>query len=100
MKTLSLNESERIARLARLHFSPEDAEKINRELSQIIAFADALEALSVDDALPFSPEGQPQNRLRADRSVPSLSREAILQNAPQSDGACFLVPRTVEEGTE
>ena len=34
--------------------------------------------------------------LRSDCAEPSMERTALLQNAPQTDGTYFVVPKTVE----
>ena len=98
MEKISPETFTRIARLARLSFSAEEKETMRADIAKMVSFADEVSSLSTDSVPPFLPEGSAQNSFRADAEEPSLTRREALQNAPSCDNACFLVPRTVEEG--
>ena len=98
MNGISSHEFDHIAHLARLRFSSKERAQMMEEMAQMIAFADALCAAPSEGGNDCLPGGQSSARFRDDLPTPSFPREDILQNAPLTDGACFLVPRTVEEG--
>ena len=83
----------RVAKLARLAIEEDKREKFERQMSDIIAMVEDLPPLE-DAEIGLNP-GVPM-RLREDVVIPSLPREEILQNAPQAEAGCVVVPRTVE----
>lgn len=88
--SLSLSEVEHIAELARLTLSQAEKERLQEQLSAVLAYADRLQELETETV---SPARLPARRsLRADLSRPSTPRDDVLFNAPASDGAYFLVP--------
>lgn len=56
-----------------------------------------LEKLRLPEVLDITMELTRENamELRPDIAEPSLSREQVLQNAPQKQAGCFVVPKTV-----
>lgn len=93
---ITMQEIEHLAKLSKLSLSEEEKERLTGEMQSILAFADKLSALDTKGADPtmFAAEGQ--NVFREDIIIPSLPAEAILQNAPEADMQCFVVPKTVE----
>jgi aspartyl-tRNA(Asn)/glutamyl-tRNA(Gln) amidotransferase subunit C len=39
----------------------------------------------------------PHDAMREDKAGPSLAREAVMENAPETDGAFFKVPKVIEK---
>ncbi len=83
----------RLASLARLRIEPGDMEKFGSKLRDIVAMVERLpelteETLALDIQNPMV--------LRPDEVTPSLRREEILANAPQTEAGCVVVPRTLE----
>lgn len=91
-------ELERLADLARLSLAGEDREQLNEELEQIIGYMSMLDGLDTDGVEPMHHVIPLKNILREDFISPSPPRELLLQNAPDTDGECWLVPRAVEGG--
>ncbi len=92
---ITMQEIEHLARLSKLALSDEEKERLTGEMQSILSFADKLSALdTVADPTMFAGEGQ--NVFREDEIQPSLSTAEILQNAPEQDMECFVVPKTVE----
>ncbi len=90
-----MQEIEHLAKLSKLELCEEEKERLTGEMQGILAFADKLSALSTTaDPTMFAGEGK--NVFREDEICPSLSTDAILQNAPDKDMGCFVVPKTVE----
>ena len=89
-------EVEHIATLSRLELSDAERERAATELSQIIGYFEALSELDTENIEPTMHALPLENVLRADAIAPGLSREAALQNAPESADGMFQVPRVVE----
>jgi len=90
------DEVRRIAELARLELREEDLDRVARELSAVLDYAQALKRLDLADCEPlgFAPPGTP---LRAD--VPDgqgLSQAEAVAMAPEAEGGLFLVPPVIE----
>lgn len=91
-------ELERLADLARLSLAGEDREGLNEELEQMIGYMSVLDGLDTDGVEPMHHVISLKNILREDFASPSTPRALLLQNAPVSDGVCWIVPRAVEGG--
>lgn len=93
---LTSTEVEHIALLSRLEISADEKERAATELSQILDSFQKLAELDTKNVPPTQHVLPVENVLRADEIAPTLSREAALQNAPQSADGMFQVPRVVE----
>lgn len=95
MTGMDAEEVRRIAALARIRVTPEEAARLARDLDRIVAYVASLAEVQ----LPPEAESLTyfdQDVHREDRTAAPLDREAALHNAPETDGAWFLVPRIVE----
>ena len=82
-----------IAKLSRLKIEDDKLNKFETEMQNIIGMVEHLPSL--DDKL----DGVDVNHtmtLREDVVKPSLRRDDILRNAPQTQAGCVVVPKTVE----
>lgn len=82
-----------LAKLSRLYVDDAKVPKFQQEMEKIIEMVDNLPQLSggnigVDPSNPM--------QLREDKVTPSLRREEILRNAPQTEAGCVVVPKIVE----
>lgn len=90
----------RMAALARLDVPPETQARFTRQFADILTYMDILNEVDTTAVAPmyspveYSPLEHAENR-RADTARPSPPREDVLRNAPQQDGAYFIVPRIV-----
>ena len=89
-----------VARLARLNLSPEEMERFTIQLDSILAYIDKLNELDTSNVEPISHVIDVCNAFRDDMVGPSFSREAALENAPDTEQGFFKVPRIIgdEEG--
>ena len=94
---ISREEVEQVARLARLHLSEEELERMREQLDAILAYIDKLRELDVEGVEPTSHAVPLVNVMRDDERAPSLSQEAALANAPDRAGELFRVPRIIED---
>ena len=83
-----------IANLAKLSVSPEELDELTRDMSEIIGFADTINAASAE-ASDFDNINNLSNVFREDVVVPSCDREEILKNAENRDDGYFLVKKRV-----
>jgi aspartyl-tRNA(Asn)/glutamyl-tRNA(Gln) amidotransferase subunit C len=94
--SLTPEEVDHIALLARLDLSAGERERAGRELSQILNHFEQLNQLDTTDVEPTSHVFPVVNVLREDQVRPSLPRNEVLLNAPEQADGMFQVPRVVE----
>jgi aspartyl-tRNA(Asn)/glutamyl-tRNA(Gln) amidotransferase subunit C len=94
---ISRADVEHVARLARLHLTDDELERMRVQLDVILAYIDKLTALNVDGVEPTSHAVPLVNVMRADALAPSLSQDDALANAPDRAGEFFRVPRIIED---
>jgi aspartyl-tRNA(Asn)/glutamyl-tRNA(Gln) amidotransferase subunit C len=81
-----------VARLARLRLTEEELDRMQRELSGVLAHVDRIAALDLENVPPTSHVVQLENVLRDDEVVDGLTAEQALANAPDPDEGAFRVP--------
>jgi aspartyl-tRNA(Asn)/glutamyl-tRNA(Gln) amidotransferase subunit C len=95
--------------LANLELTPVERERMVRDLSSIL---DYIDQLNEADTANLEPMAQISDRygvdaaktgtarfayaMRPDQVRPSLPHEAVMQNAPDTDGTFFKVPKVIE----
>jgi len=94
---LSREEVLHVARLARLHLTEEELERLRAQLDAILAYVDKLRELDVEGVEPTSHAVPLVDVMRDDSLAPCLPQEAALANAPDRDGEFFRVPRIIED---
>lgn len=97
--SIDATEVRRIARLARLRFTDEEAAQFSGQLSRIIEYMELLQTAPTDGVEPLNHPTPLANVLRADQPRPGLSTEEALQNAPQRDAQFFRVPAVLDGGS-
>lgn len=95
--TISREEVEHVARLARLDLTDEEIERFRGQLSVILERARRIQSLPLDDVPPTAHPIDLRNVLRPDEVVPSVDSGRILENAPDREDDFFKVPRILEE---
>jgi aspartyl-tRNA(Asn)/glutamyl-tRNA(Gln) amidotransferase subunit C len=81
-----------VARLARLHLSDEEIERMPAELSKILDHIETINQLDLEEVPPTSHVIELENVLREDVPRPSWPRERILEGAPDASDEGFRVP--------
>jgi len=94
---ISREEVQHVARLARLHLTDEEAERMREQLDAILAYIDKLRELDVEGVEPTAHAVPLVNVMRDDVLVPCLPQEQALANAPDRAGEFFRVPRIIED---
>jgi aspartyl-tRNA(Asn)/glutamyl-tRNA(Gln) amidotransferase subunit C len=87
---------ERIAALARLELTGDEAVRFAGQLTSILAYADQIRQVDTTGVESDVASGAPP-QWREDVPVPSLERDAVLESAPDADrtAGLFKVPRVL-----
>lgn len=94
--TLTRQEVERIAALARLELTDEEKERYREQLSAILDYVDQLQELDTSKIEPTSSVLPRRSRLREDRPERGLPADEVLDNAPDREQNQFRVPPVLE----
>jgi aspartyl-tRNA(Asn)/glutamyl-tRNA(Gln) amidotransferase subunit C len=88
---------ERIASLARLELTEEEKTLFTRQLADILAYAEQLQAIDTSGVPPMAHVHANESSERADEERPSLEVAEALANAPDGvpDAGLFRVPRVI-----
>jgi aspartyl-tRNA(Asn)/glutamyl-tRNA(Gln) amidotransferase subunit C len=86
----------RIARLARIKVTDEEAKALEKELSGILDWVKQLDEVDVGNVEPMTRVIPMTLRKRDDKVTDGEIPEQVLANAPQREGDFFVVPKVVE----
>ena len=84
-----------VAKLARLHLAGPEMQRLEGQLESILEYVAKVREVDVTGIEPMAHALPLANVLRNDVVEPSLPVEAVLQNAPESDGPFFKVPKII-----
>lgn len=94
--TIDTKTIQKVANLARLKISDEDADKYGPQLSNIINFVEQLSEVNTDDVEPLASPVDIALRLREDKVTDGNIQKEVLANAPEELEDFFVVPKVVE----
>jgi aspartyl-tRNA(Asn)/glutamyl-tRNA(Gln) amidotransferase subunit C len=94
--SLSLDDVYRIAHLARIEITPDQAERTLAQLNDILAMIEKMRAVDTTGVEPMAHPLGGSQRLRDDVVTAIEDREANMKNAPEQQDGLFLVPRVIE----
>ena len=86
----------RVARLARIAVTEDDAERMTGELNNILGFVAQLDEVNVDGVEPLTSIVPMELRRRGDVVSDGGKAADIVANAPATEEDYFLVPKVVE----
>jgi aspartyl-tRNA(Asn)/glutamyl-tRNA(Gln) amidotransferase subunit C len=92
---LSPQEAATVARLARLRLPEETLGRFAAQMGDILSYMETLNALDTRDVEPLYGPVEHEAPLRPDVAVKTCTRDEVLQNAPETDGRFFIVPKIV-----
>ncbi|HKJ10740.1 MAG TPA: Asp-tRNA(Asn)/Glu-tRNA(Gln) amidotransferase subunit GatC [Gammaproteobacteria bacterium] len=93
---LDPSEVRNIAHLARLGIDEQDIPAYARNLSDILAFVEQLNAVDTSDIAPLAHPLDATQRLRPDAVTEADQRDHFQSIAPQVEAGLFLVPKVIE----
>ena len=94
--SLSSQDIERIAHLARIRVTPADVLDVQAKLDGIFKLIDEMQAVNTQGIEPMSHGLDMVLRLRDDAVTETNHREKYQKNAPQAADGYFLVPKVIE----
>ena len=96
MAKINREQVDRVAALARLSFSDDEAVRIGSDLEAILDYVETLNELDTDGIEPMSHVIPLDAPMREDRAVAALDPELAVANAPMRDGSAFVVPKVID----
>jgi aspartyl-tRNA(Asn)/glutamyl-tRNA(Gln) amidotransferase subunit C len=98
--SLTSQEIDRIANLARLELQPAEAERMREQINGFFSIVEAMQAVDTTGveplAHPVAAIQDVQLRLREDAVSEPNNREANQRSAPAVERGLFLVPKVIE----
>jgi len=93
---LDLDQVRRIAHLARIEITDDEAQRTLDQLSDIFAMIERMRAVDTTGIEPMAHPLGGHQRLRDDAVTEPDQRTLNLANAPEQQDGLFLVPRVIE----
>ncbi len=99
-----------VAELANLELTAEERARMVKDLNSILDHVDRLNQVDTSNVPPMAQSsdryGIDESKtgtarfayaMREDKTGPSLPRDVVMKNAPETDGAFFKVPKVIEK---
>jgi aspartyl-tRNA(Asn)/glutamyl-tRNA(Gln) amidotransferase subunit C len=86
----------RIARLARIKITDEEAQSLEKELSQILNWVEQLDEIDTKDVEPMTRVVAQELKRRKDVVTDGEIADDVIRNAPVADDHFYVVPKVVE----
>ncbi|MDQ3021093.1 MAG: Asp-tRNA(Asn)/Glu-tRNA(Gln) amidotransferase subunit GatC [Bacteroidota bacterium] len=94
---VTINDVDKIAKLAKLKFADDEKIKLQKELNKILEYIDQLNELNLENVEPLENINETENMLRKDEAEKWLTTEEALKNAPSKTGKFFKVPKVLDK---
>lgn len=94
---VTLNDVDKIAKLAKLKFADEEKVKLQKDLNKVLEYIDHLNELDLEGVEPLENINETENVLRKDEVFTWLTTEEALKNAPAKTGKFFKVPKVLDK---
>lgn len=94
--SLSKQDIDHIARLARLEVAPQEKGDYVEKLSQIIELVEQLRAVDTTGVVPMAHPLDMVQRLRPDSVTETDQRDYLQQNARDTENGLYTVPKVIE----
>ncbi|GAB2670943.1 Asp-tRNA(Asn)/Glu-tRNA(Gln) amidotransferase subunit GatC [Paenibacillus thermoaerophilus] len=94
--SISVQDVEHVAKLARLKLSDQEKEQFTVQLNAILKYAEKLNELDTEGVPPTSHVIPIANVMREDVVRESLPLDKVMRNAPEEEDGQFKVPAVLE----
>ena len=94
--SLTEDQVQQIATLARLKLKPEEHAELVDKLSRIVDFVDHLSEADTQGVVPMAHPLDVAQRLRPDAVTETDDRDRFQENAPSVTDGLYLVPKVIE----
>ena len=98
MADISRDDVQHVAHLARLHLDDDEIDRMQTQLSNILAAIETLRDVDTSHVGPTASVIQLENVMRDDEATRPMPRDVALANAPLRDDPFLRVPTVLEEG--
>lgn len=88
---------DKVAKLAKLQFTPEETAVIQKDLDKILAFVDQINKVDTSGVEPLTHLNKEVNVLREDDVEETITQQEALKNAPQKDSDYFKIPKVLSK---
>lgn len=96
-QTIDEKEVQRIATLAKLHFTEEETKVIAQDLNRILGFCQKLADVDTEGVEPLIFMNDDVNSFREDEPHTPITHEEALKNAPDKNSDYFKVPKFLDK---
>ena len=86
----------RVANLARIRLTDEEAAALGPQLNHILGYVDSLQSLDTQNVAPTAHPHDAAMPLRADIPANPNRREALQRGAPATESGLYVVPKVIE----
>jgi aspartyl-tRNA(Asn)/glutamyl-tRNA(Gln) amidotransferase subunit C len=101
---VGLDEVRHVATLANLELSEDELPRMARDLNAVLGYIAQLNELDTAEVAPMAQASEALGlvaatageTLRTDAVKPSVDRVAVMEQAPETDGRFFKVPKVIE----
>jgi aspartyl-tRNA(Asn)/glutamyl-tRNA(Gln) amidotransferase subunit C len=94
--SLTIDDVEKIAHLARLDMQPNDAASLQQDLSNILNLVEQMNAVDTQNVQPMAHPLSMSQRLREDAATEQNQRDDYQAISPAVEKGLFLVPKVIE----
>lgn len=94
--SVSKEEVQYVADLARLHLDEEETESLAEDMNRILEYVSTLQEVDTEGVEPLEHVIDLEHRFRDDTAGEPVPHEEALKNAPDADSDYFRVPRVIE----
>jgi aspartyl-tRNA(Asn)/glutamyl-tRNA(Gln) amidotransferase subunit C len=94
--SLSIEQVQHVARLARIELTDADATATQAKLNGIFGLIEQMQAVDTTGVAPMSHPQDIATRLRPDAVSETDRRDAFQRIAPQTENGLYLVPKVIE----
>ncbi len=98
MASITRDDVEHVAHLARLHLTDDEIDRMQTQLSNILEAIETLRDVDTSHVGPTASVIQLENVMREDVATRPMPRDVTLANAPLRDDPFLRVPTVLEEG--
>ena len=92
----TMEDVEKVAKIAKLEFSGDEKNKFADQVSKIIGFVDQIAGLDTENISPTTHAVEKKNVTRADEVKPSMPNDDIGGIAPKFSDGSIVVPNIIE----
>jgi aspartyl-tRNA(Asn)/glutamyl-tRNA(Gln) amidotransferase subunit C len=94
-RKISAEQVRHVAKLSRLALTEQQVARVTPQLEAILGYVAKIGEVDLEGVEPMAHVLPLKNVLRDDVAEPGLPVEQVLQNAPETDGPFFKVPKII-----